>query len=123
MNFRVLFPAIILATIPARADEFAASDAARLLKTSCAGCHQGKSAAAGLNLLQLNPAAVSTEQLPTWDRVLSRVRSSEMPPKGAPALEISRRDAFTGWIEGTLRKAACYDGVTAGRAPLRRLNR
>ncbi|MBI4908415.1 MAG: DUF1592 domain-containing protein [Acidobacteria bacterium] len=58
-----------------------------------------------------------------WARMMVRVRDSEMPPKGAPALSAKARESFVNWVDTTLRTAACADGISPGRAPLRRLNR
>jgi len=59
----------------------------------------------------------------TWGRILTRVRNSEMPPKGLPAPSLDERDKFIAWIDGALKTAACAHGATPGPYPLRRLNR
>ncbi len=86
----------------------------------CATCHQGKSPAGGLNLTTLKTPA---DDPVSWGRVLTRVRNSEMPPKGLPAPTIDERDHLVAWIDGALKSAACANGATPGPYPLRRLNR
>ncbi|MGH9671537.1 MAG: DUF1592 domain-containing protein, partial [Bryobacteraceae bacterium] len=58
-----------------------------------------------------------------WSKVLARVRDGEMPPKGKPAPAVEQREKFSSWIENTLARAACADGITPGPSPIRRLNR
>ncbi|MCU1329453.1 MAG: Planctomycete cytochrome [Bryobacterales bacterium] len=60
---------------------------------------------------------------PKWNSILNRVRNSEMPPRGAPAPPSEQREAFTTWLHEALKKEACSTGISAGAAPIRRLNR
>src|SRR5882672_9856092 len=93
------------------------------LKTYCVACHQGKTAAAKVDLTgYLTPDSVVKARA-TWSRVLARVRGSDMPPKGSPAPGIEEREQFVSWVDGILRKAACAEGPVPGPSPIRRLNR
>ncbi len=105
---------------PAR---FAFDDGQKFLKTYCLACHQGKSPAAGLNVTQLSTAESFRDRGPNWSTIYTRVRNSEMPPRGAPAPASEQRELFTTWVHDALKTEACADGITPGRAPLRRLNR
>ena len=89
----------------------------------CAACHQGKSPAGGLNLTTLVASKAPADDPRTWDKILSRVRNSEMPPKGLPGPGFDAREKFIAWIDGSLKTAACAHGITPGAYPLRRLNR
>ena len=93
------------------------------LKTYCVACHQGKTAAAKIDLTRYNTAASIAEHRETWSQVLARVRGGEMPPKGSPAPEIDEREKFVAWVDASLRHAACAVGLVPGPAPIRRLNR
>jgi hypothetical protein len=94
-----------------------------MLKTYCVGCHQGKTAAAKVDLTAyLTPDSV-VKARPTWSRVLARVRGSDMPPKGSPAPGLEEREKFVSWVDGALRQAACAEGPVPGPSPIRRLNR
>jgi hypothetical protein len=104
------------------AAEFSFDQAQAMLKTYCYACHQGKTASAGLDLAGLSPDR-NLDRSRDWSRVAARVRDGEMPPKGAPAPAMEQRDALVGWIEHTLRTAACADGVSPLPPPVRRLNR
>jgi hypothetical protein len=55
--------------------------------------------------------------------MLTRVRDNEMPPKGAPAPSLDKREAFVSYVEDTMKSAACADGISPRPALLRRLNR
>jgi hypothetical protein len=94
-----------------------------VLKSYCLACHQGKAPAAKIDLTRFKTPESVVEDRQTWARVLARVRTSEMPPKGSPAPDADQRDRFIGWVETTLRTAACAAGPTPGPAPIRRLNR
>jgi hypothetical protein len=89
----------------------------------CSACHQGKSAAGGLNLTTLLASKSPAQDPVTWGRILLRVRNSEMPPKGSPAPTFEERDRFVAAVDGALKAAACAHGATPGPYPLRRLNR
>src|SRR5438309_12113614 len=90
------------------APAFASFDSVQsTLKTYCVACHQGKTAAAKVDLTAyLTPDSV-VKARPTWSRVLARVRGSDMPPKGSPAPGIEEREKFVSWVDGVLRQAAC----------------
>src|SRR5262245_50972945 len=80
-------------------------EAQTLLKTYCAGCHQGKSAVGGFQWTRLTMETLRDEPR-VWTRALSRVRESEMPPKGAPSPDQKQRERFVAWADGSLRTMA-----------------
>jgi hypothetical protein len=96
-------------------------DAKTVVAHYCAACHQGKSPAGGLNLQSFAKPPADDPQ--TWTKILSRVRNSEMPPKGLPAPTFDEREKFIAAIDTALKTAACINGPTPGPHPLRRLNR
>jgi hypothetical protein len=59
----------------------------------------------------------------TWNKLLTRVRNAEMPPKGVPAPSMEQREMFVKWLEPALHAAVCSNGIQPGPAPMRRLNR
>src|SRR5262245_51977723 len=87
---------------PKASNSFTFQDAAAMFKAHCVACHQGKAAAGALDLTRFKTPESVVEQSRTWTKVLSRVRNSEMPPKGRPALPLDTRDAFIAWVDGTL---------------------
>ena len=98
-------------------------EARTLVAHYCAACHQGKSPAGGLNLTTLAANKSPADAPQVWDKILSRVRNSEMPPKGVPGPDFDEREKFIAWIDNALKTAACANGIKPGPYPLRRLNR
>ncbi|MEX2262747.1 MAG: DUF1592 domain-containing protein [Bryobacteraceae bacterium] len=115
---------LAFAAMPSIAEEnFSFPEAQAVLKTYCSNCHAGKTAVAGFDLEKFGTMESILEAPRKWNRALLRVRDGEMPPKGAPAPPMEQREKFVAWIEHSLRTAACADGISAGPAPIRRLNR
>lgn len=97
--------------------------AAQLLKTRCLACHQGKNPAGGLNLMGYGTTVTLAQHPDHWKSIATRVHNSEMPPKGAPEMDLDTREKFVAWVHSGLRAAACAEGVTPGPSLIRRLNR
>jgi len=102
---------------------FSFEDGQAFLKTYCATCHQGKTAIAGFNLTQFSTAESFHDRGPKWNSILNRVRNQEMPPRGKPVPSMTQREAFTTWVQASLKADACSGGIVPGPAPVRRLNR
>src|SRR5258708_32662026 len=84
------------------------------LKTYCVVCHQGKTAAAKVDLTaHLTPDSV-VKARPTWSRVLARVRGSDMPPKGRPGPGTEEPHKCVSCVDDTLRQAASATRYLAG---------
>ncbi len=103
--------------------KYSFEDAQKLLKTYCQGCHQGKSPSGGFNVTRHASMESLLKDPRAWTRMMNRVRDGEMPPPNVPAPDMDQREKFVEWVQATLRTAACADGISPGRAPLRRLNR
>ncbi|HYP07458.1 MAG TPA: DUF1588 domain-containing protein [Bryobacteraceae bacterium] len=88
-------------------------DGQQFLKKHCSGCHSGQAAVGGFNIAKLSPSG--------WSKAALRVHNGEMPPKSALPIEL--REAFSSWVQNTLRAQACSSGITPGAAPARRLSR
>lgn len=120
---RILLPLAFLSSARAAEKDFSFEDARTLVRSHCLGCHRGKAAAAGLDLARFATPESMLEDSRSWSRVVARVRSGEMPPRGQPTPPLEVRESFVAWIDHTLRTAACADGISPGPVPLRRLNR
>ncbi len=92
------------------------------LKTYCVACHHPKGAAGGFDATRMDEASLH-ERPKLWTRAMMRVREHEMPPINAPKPSLDAREAFTNYLDTALRSAACGDGIQAGRALTKRLNR
>jgi hypothetical protein len=102
---------------------FSFDDAQKFLKSNCQACHQGASPAGGFAMRELAGVDSLRAQSERWNKLVLRVRHGEMPPKGIPAPDLAAREAFLGWADSAIRAAVCSAGPTAGRTPVRRLNR
>jgi cytochrome c551/c552 len=111
------------AGLRAQSPAFSFDDAQRFLKSHCQACHQGTSPAGGFALREVAAADTMRTQSDRWNKLALRVRHGEMPPKAAPAPPLADRDRFLAWTDTALRTAVCSAGTTAGRTPVRRLNR
>jgi mono/diheme cytochrome c family protein len=93
-----------------------------LIKTSCAGCHNSKSAkpAGGLALDNLNVQAAG-EHPEIWEKVIRKLRGRLMPPPGSPQPEQKDIDAFVAYMENALDTQA--KGPKAGYVGIQRMTR
>lgn len=89
----------------------------------CAACHAGKTAVAGFDLAKFATEASLRNDPVKWTRAAARIREFTMPPKGKPSPEPAEREHLSSFIQGSLKAAACSDGITPMRAPVRRLNK
>jgi len=99
------------------------SQASAFLSQNCKACHFGKSAVGGFDVSRFSAAEPMLAQQGNWARASLRVKNGEMPPKGVPAPSLDAKELFTQWVESSLRREACAEGITPGRAMVRRLNR
>lgn len=114
--------ACLAASAAAQQGTYSFEKAQEFLGTYCKTCHQGKSPAGGFDVQRVStPESLADHQ--KWTALNSRVRQGEMPPKGAPAPDLSKREEFHQWVNTALRAQACAGGITPGPAPIRRLNR
>ncbi len=94
-----------------------------LFSTTCAVCHNTQLASGGLNLSALAPAGSNPGQREAWDKVLQKLRSGEMPPKGIPKPSKDQLEAVVAYIDGEFAKADQKTKPDPGRVTARRLNR
>ena len=118
---RALIPFFALAAHAA--DPYSFDKARGMLKNYCTPCHAGKSSVGGFNIDKYSAEADINTAPRVWANVLTRVRSSEMPPRGKPSPALDEREQFSGWLDHMLRAAACADGISPLAGPVRRLNR
>lgn len=90
---------------------------------NCAGCHNAKLSSGSLNLTQFGTTAALRDNRETWDRVLERLRTGEMPPKGAPRPSAAEIAKVTRWLEAEFARQDAAMRPDPGRVTARRLNR
>jgi hypothetical protein len=92
-----------------------------VLSKTCTPCHNEKLASGGLNITGFTKAASVMEDRAGWERILDKVRSGEMPPKGVP--RPPQLDAVVQYLQGEFEKADHNTKPDPGRVTARRLNR
>jgi mono/diheme cytochrome c family protein len=93
------------------------------LKAHCFECHDADSQKGGLNLAALKPDFAAKAAADTWEKVLDRVESGEMPPKKKARPPEKDRDAFLAAVGAQLTAADTQRHQREGRVAMRRLNR
>lgn len=81
----------------------------------CALCHNAKQNTAGLNIEQ--PAD------DVWPRILEKLRTGQMPPKGLPRPSAASITQVSAWIEARMEAIERNHKPDPGRVTARRLNR
>jgi len=122
----ILLVGMIAQTQPARSDEDAAlpdSAVVAFLRDHCLECHNAQEAESGLDLSVFSRAADITNSVPAWTQIAARVGERQMPPAGSKMPDSETRARFVRWIQNTLSKHLCDDGVTPGQPIIRRMNR
>src|SRR6187200_1061180 len=69
-----------------------------LFTKSCDACHNDRLASGGLNLRPFtNPASLMSHR-EEWERILQKIRTGEMPPKGMPRPPAAQTDALMKFV-------------------------
>lgn len=123
VNRALLLSFVCCAAVAAQEAPYSFAKAQGMLNKYCRGCHQPKNSAGGFNVEQIKTESSLTDEAQRWHALTMRVFNGEMPPKGAPALEIEEREQFTTWVGNEVRSRLCAAGTAPGPAPIRRLNR
>lgn len=112
-----LFPILLLA-------QFALADPSQTdatVKRYCIGCHNDKNKTANLSLSGMESATIG-ESAGTWEKVLRKMRTGEMPPLGMPHPEATQQKAVVSWLEAELDRNALAK-PNPGTPSIHRLNR
>lgn len=98
-------------------------DVKPVIARNCATCHSAELAAGGLNIAPFLEAQSVRDLRQGWERIVRRVRTGEMPPKGAPRPAQPVVEALVKYVEGEMEKADADVAPDPGRVTARRLNR
>jgi mono/diheme cytochrome c family protein len=106
---------------PAASPAAPAVSASDILNTYCVTCHNGRLKTAGLQVdsLDVNHVADNAQQ---WEKIVTKLRTGEMPPPGRPRPDPSTYQAVAAALERDLDAAAAAK-PHPGRVPVHRLNR
>ena len=116
----LLRPGLALADVDAAGFE---KNVKPVLKNTCSGCHNATVMSGGVNLVPYMEASTVAEDRPSWDKILEKIESGEMPPKGIPRPSQAQVTALAKFIHGEFDKADALVKPDPGRVTARRLNR
>jgi mono/diheme cytochrome c family protein len=119
---------IVLADDPKKPDAKAVvpsfeSTVTPVLTKSCLACHNDRMASGGLNLGPFQDPASIMAHREDWERILQKIRTGEMPPKGMPRPPAAQTDELSKFIHDKWAIADKNVLPDPGRVTARRLNR
>lgn len=94
-----------------------------VLGVNCAPCHNDRLASGGLNVSIFSSPASIAQHREGWEKILRKLKSGEMPPKGAPRPSQQQVDALFQFIQAEFERADRKTKPDPGRVTARRLNR
>ena len=93
-----------------------------VLSKTCAPCHNDRTSSGGLNVAPfLDPKSI-TQQRDGWERIIQKMRTGEMPPRGIPR-PAAQIDELTKFVQTEFERADKLVKPDPGRVTARRLNR
>lgn len=94
-----------------------------LLAKKCALCHNDRNASGGLNIAAYSLAGSLASNREDWEKILAKIRTGEMPPRGLPRPTPAEVEALVKFVEGEFEKADKNVKPDPGRVTAHRLNR
>jgi hypothetical protein len=94
-----------------------------ILKQTCALCHNEKLNSGGLNITPFLDSSSIVSNRDGWERILAKLRTGEMPPKGVPRPPPEKLDALVKFVDGEFDRADRARKPDPGRVTARRMNR
>jgi hypothetical protein len=94
-----------------------------VLAKSCLPCHNDTLASGSLNLAPFGRRESIAAERDGWERIIQKMRTGEMPPKGVPRPPAEQIKALIGLIEREFERADRAVPPDPGRVTARRLNR
>ncbi|MDX2151551.1 MAG: DUF1592 domain-containing protein [Bryobacteraceae bacterium] len=92
------------------------------LTKNCVACHNASVKSGELNLVPFRDPA-SLDKHNTWETIVHKLKTGEMPPKGVPRPKQPEVDAVASWLEAELERREQSIPPDPGRVTARRLNR
>jgi mono/diheme cytochrome c family protein len=121
----LLAAAVLLPSVPPHraAQPTFAQSTRSFFSQSCASCHDGNVKAGGLDLQALAQPDSVRRSRDSWESILRKLRTGEMPPAGSPKPPAARVQAVIHSITAELERADRMAASDPGRVTARRLNR
>ena len=113
---------ISLGIMAAQTQDFSGAVKPVLLK-SCAPCHNGRNASGSVNIAPFTEAGSLGEYRDDWERIIRKIKTGEMPPKGFPRPAQAQIDGLLHYVHAEFEKADAKIKPDPGRVTARRLNR
>jgi hypothetical protein len=89
----------------------------------CLKCHNGKKPKGGLSLEPFRDSLSLVKQRKTWNDVLRKIATGEMPPKGSSRPAVAEAVAFSDFVRSVFAYSDKHAKPDPGRVTMRRLNR
>lgn len=127
MKLSIMRPFLLLslfipAALQAQAPDFN-THVKPVLNKSCAPCHNERNASGSVNIIPFTEASSLHGMRDEWERILGKIRSGEMPPKGFPKPPQAQIDQLIAHVRSEFEKADAKIAPDPGRVTARRLNR
>lgn len=122
MRLFVLFFAFAATLVGQSSEQIFEQRVQPVLAKNCAGCHNDHLESGGFNATPYTKAASLTAR-DAWERIVQRMRTGEMPPKGAPQPTAAATSGLINFVEGEFARADKLVKPDPGRVTARRLNR
>jgi mono/diheme cytochrome c family protein len=94
-----------------------------LFSGSCHACHNSQAKMAGLDLTALASRPITRDDRITWEKILAKLKSGQMPPPGRPRPNEAELRTAVKHLEEALGAMASAIGPDPGHIPPHRLNR
>jgi len=94
-----------------------------VLAKTCAPCHNERITSGGLNLAPYSAPGSIAQHRDDWQKILQKIRTGEMPPKGVPRPSSVQIEALVKFVQGEFERADRNVKPDPGRVTARRLNR
>lgn len=91
--------------------------------TSCSACHNPQLASGGLDVAGLDDLATVASHREEWEKIVEKVDSGEMPPRGFPPLDDEAKQALLTAATAEMDRLDALAPPDPGRVTARRLNR
>src|SRR5947209_991243 len=101
----------------------ASPDVFTFVEKQCAACHNPSVKSGDLDLKALLASNTFVENRETWEKVVEKLSTKQMPPRGAPQPPPEITSAITGWLKSEFDRQDRAIQPEAGRVSARRLNR
>jgi hypothetical protein len=98
-------------------------DVRPILDEVCTRCHNEKKANAGLNFTSFMDPATLASKRDTWETIVDKVKSGDMPPADEDPLSAHERSAMVSYLESAFARADRDLKPDPGHVPAHRLTR